>query len=392
MNIAEESLKLHEKLKGKLEIKSKKNIKEQHDLSLLYTPGVAEPCRHIAKNKEDVYKYTIKGNCVAVISDGSAVLGLGNIGPEAGLPVMEGKSILFKEFADIDSFPIMLTSQDVKKNIETIKNISVVFGGINLEDFKAPQCFEIEDALQDLGIPVMHDDQHGTAVVTLAGMINAMKVVDKDISKVKIVFNGAGAAATAVAKLLLHYGANGRNMIICDTKGIIYHGRPDLAENPVKEELSKITNAAKKQGTLKDAMLGADVFIGLSVKGALTPYMVKSMAKNPVIFAMANPDPEILPTDALLAGAAVVATGRSDFKNQVNNVLGFPGIFRGALDCRATRITVQMKIAASLALAGLVEEPTAEKILPLPIDKSVVPKVAEAVKKAWLERENINSE
>jgi len=389
MSIQEESLKLHEKLRGKFEIKSKREIKERHDLSLLYTPGVAEPCRHIAKNKEDVYKYTIKGNCVAVISDGSAVLGLGNIGPEAGLPVMEGKAILFKEFANIDAFPIMLTGQDVQKNIETIKNISVVFGGINLEDFKAPQCFEIENSLQDLGIPVMHDDQHGTAVVCLAGLINALKVVDKEIGKVKIVFNGAGAAATAVAKLMLHYGANGRNMMICDTKGIIYHGREDLASNPYKDELAKITNPHKLKGGLKEAMVGADVFVGLSVKNAVSQMMVRSMNKDAIIFAMANPDPEIMPMDALEAGAKVVATGRSDFKNQVNNVLGFPGIFRGALDCRATRITVAMKVAAAEALAGIIDEPTAEMILPSPIDKSVVPKVAEAVKRAWIGKDDL---
>jgi len=383
MGTQEESLALHEKLKGKLEVKSKIALRTKQDLSLAYTPGVAEPCRFIARNKDDVYKYTIKGNCVAVISDGSAVLGLGNIGPEAGLPVMEGKAALFKEFANIDAFPICLKKQDIKTTIETVRNISPVFGGINLEDFKAPECFEIEAGLQDLGIPVMHDDQHGTAVVVLAALINALKVVNKDAKSAKVVLSGAGAAGTAITKLLIKYGFRAENFCMCDTKGIIYEGRADLVMNKSKEELAKITNKLKKKGTLSEAMAGADIFIGVSAKGLVSKEMVKSMAKNPIVMAMANPDPEIMPDEAKEAGAKVVATGRSDFPNQVNNVLAFPGIFRGALDVRATRITDEMKLAAAKALASIVLTPTAEEILPCPINKDVVPVVAEAVKEAW---------
>jgi malate dehydrogenase (oxaloacetate-decarboxylating) len=383
MTVYDESLAMHEKHRGKLEVKSKVPLKDRKDLSLAYTPGVAEPCRRIAANKEDVYKYTMKGNSVAVVSDGTAVLGLGNIGGYAAIPVMEGKAVLFKELGGIDAFPICLASQDVKTTIETVRNIAPVFGGINLEDFKAPQCFEIEAALQDLGIPVMHDDQHGTAVVALAGLINALKVVRKEMKDVRIVFNGAGAAGTAVMKLMIEEGAN--DIIMCDTKGIIVEGRADLPSNPAKVEIAKLTNRKKIKGQLTDAIKGADVFIGVSVKGALTQDMVKLMAKNPVIFALANPDPEILPDEAKAAGAAVIATGRSDFPNQVNNSLGFPGIFRGALDVRATRITTKMKIAAAKALAGLIKNPTPDMILPLALDKSVPPAVAEAVKKAWID-------
>lgn len=388
MDIKEESLKLHEKLKGKIEVRSKMAVKERKDLSLLYTPGVAEACLRIAANKEDVYKYTMKGNCVAVITDGSAVLGLGNIGPEAGLPVMEGKALLFKEFAGIDAFPICLSSQDVKKNIETIKNIAPVFGGINLEDFKAPECFEIENALQDLGIPVMHDDQHGTAIVVLAGMINAIKVVGKKKEDVKIVVNGAGAAGIAISKLLLEYGF--KHMILCDSKGVIYSGRNDLTSEKI--EMSKLTNLACAIGLdkggcvigdLEGALKGADVFIGVSKANLLTKEMVRSMNRDAIIFAMANPTPEIMPQDALDAGAKVVATGRSDFPNQVNNVLAFPGVFRGALDCRATRITTEMKMAAAKALAGIVKNPNAQEIIPSPLDRSVVNVIADAVKEAW---------
>lgn len=384
MNIQEESLELHEKLKGKLEIKSKMPLKNKKDMSLAYTPGVAEPCRYIAKNKEDVYKYTFKGNSVAVISDGSAVLGLGNIGAEAALPVMEGKAILFKEFANIDAFPICLESQDVQKNIETIKNIAPVFGGINLEDFKAPQCFEIEANLQDLGIPVMHDDQHGTAIVVLAGLINALKVVNKKIENVKIVFSGAGAAGIAVTKMLLNYGAT--NIILCDTKGTLYEGREGL--NKYKEEISLVTNKEKLKGSLSDAMVNADVFIGVSVKGLVSKDMVSSMAKDAIVMAMANPDPEIMPDDAKEAGAKIIATGRSDFPNQVNNVLGFPGVFRGALDARAKRITEEMKLAAAEALASVIENPTPDEILPYATNKEIVPKVSKAVREAW-ENNNI---
>lgn len=384
MNIQEESLELHKRLKGKLEVKSKVTIKNKKDLSLAYTPGVAEPCRYIAKNKDDVYKYTFKGNSVAVISDGSAVLGLGNIGAEAALPVMEGKAVLFKEFANIDAFPICLASQNIQKNIETIKNIAPVFGGINLEDFKAPECFEIEASLQDLGIPVMHDDQHGTAVVVLAGLINALKVVNKKIDEIKIVFSGAGAAGIAVTKMLLNYGA--KNIILCDSKGILYEGRGDL--NKYKEEIALVTNKEKLKGSLADAIRGADVFIGVSVKGIVSKEMVSSMNKDSIVMAMANPDPEIMPDDAKEAGAKVIATGRSDFPNQVNNVLGFPGVFRGALDARAKRITEKMKIAAAEALASVIENPTPEEILPYATNKDIVPKIAKAVKEAW-ENNNI---
>jgi len=378
MDIQKRALELHEKLKGKIEVVSKIPVKTAMDLSLAYTPGVAEPCRVISKDKEAVYKYTFKGNTVAVVTDGSAVLGLGNIGPEAALPVMEGKALLFKEFAGIDAFPICVATQDVQKTIDTVRNIAPGFGGINLEDIKAPECFEIEAALQDLGIPVMHDDQHGTAVVLLAALINALKVVGKDTSA-KVVVNGAGAAGVAVTKLLLKYGIE--NVIMCDSKGIIYEGREDVGSK-TKKEMSLLTNKEKIQGSLADALKGADVFVGVSVKDAVSKDMVKSM-NDAVIIAMANPDPEILPQDALDAGAKVVATGRSDFPNQVNNVLGFPGIFKGALEARATKITEEMKMAAAKALAGLVENPSAEMIIPAAINKNVVPKVAEAVKKAY---------
>jgi len=382
MNYQEESLKLHENMRGKLEIRSKVLINSRDDLSLVYTPGVAEPCRHIAKNKEDVYKYTIKGNCVAVISDGTAVLGLGDIGAEAGIPVMEGKSVLFKEFANIDAFPICLASKDVKNNIDPLKIISPVFSGINPEDLKAPECFVIELALQDLGIPVMHDDQHGTAVVVLAALLNALKVVNKNLYDIRITISGAGAAGTAVTKLLIKKGVNPEKIVLCDTKGIIYAGRDNL--NDFKKELALLTNVNLIKGTLRDAMKGSDVFIGISTKNLVDKEMIKSMAKDSIVIAMANPDPEILPNDAKEAGARIVATGRSDFPNQVNNVLVFPGIFRGALDVRATMITTEMKIAAAEALASIIKKPTEECILPYALDKSVVPKVAEAVKNAWL--------
>ncbi len=382
MNYSQESLKLHAKHKGKLAVTSKlPPLISKDDLSLAYTPGVAEPCRAIAENPENVYTYTPKGNMVAVVSDGSSVLGLGNIGAEASIPVMEGKAILFKEFADIDAFPICLRSQDPQTIIKTVRELVPVFGGINLEDIAAPKCFEIEAALQDLGIPVMHDDQHGTAVVVLAGLLNALKVVNKDISSIKVVTSGAGAAGVAVTKLLISHGLNPKNVIMCDSRGIIVEGRDNL--NPIKEELASTTNADKKSGSLAEALTGADVFIGVSVAKAVTEDMVRSMAKDSIIFAMANPEPEIMPDLAAAAGAAVIATGRSDFPNQVNNVLGFPGIFRGALDCKATKITEEMKIAAATALSNLVENPTADNILPYALDKSVVPAVASAIKKAW---------
>lgn len=382
MDIKEESLKIHDLLKGKLSVNSKIPLNSKLAFSLAYTPGVAEPCKRIAEDKELAYKYTIKGNCVAVISNGTAVLGLGNIGAIAGIPVMEGKAAIFKELGGIDAFPICIDSEDVEENIRTIRNIAPVFGGINLEDYKAPECFEIEAGLQDLGIPVMHDDQHGTAIVVLAGLINSLKLVGKKISDVKIVFSGAGAAAMACAKLLISYGADSGKIIMCDTKGAIYSGREDLGSNVYKKEIAGNTNRARIMGNLSEAIKGADVFIGLSKAGVLTKEMVRTMAGKSIIFAMANPDPEILPDVAKEAGAFIVATGRSDYPNQVNNALGFPGIFRGALDCRATRITEEMKLAAAETLATIVI-PTQEKILPFVFDREVPIKVAEAVKKAW---------
>ena len=380
MDYNKESLEMHEKLKGKLEVKSKVPLISKDDLSTAYTPGVAEASRKIHQNPEDVYKYTIKANSVAVISDGSAVLGLGNIGPEAALPVMEGKAILFKEFADIDAFPICLNTQNPKEIIQTIKNIAPVFGGINLEDFKAPECFEIEQSLQDLGIPVMHDDQHGTAVVVLAGLINSLKLTNKSKEQVKIIINGAGAAGIAITKLLLRYGF--KNIVILDSKGTIYKGRDNL--NSSKEEIAIITNLDNIKGDLTQALNRADIFIGVSKANLVTEQMIKSMNKDPIIFAMANPIPEIMPNLAKRAGAKIIATGRSDFPNQVNNVLAFPGIFRGALDIRAKRITDEMKLAAAEALAGAIE-PTVDMILPNALDKSVVPRVAGAVKRVYKE-------
>ncbi len=367
------SLEIHKKLKGKLEIKSKFPLKTKQDLSLAYTPGVAEVSLEIHKDKSKVYDYTIKSNSVAVISDGSAVLGLGNIGAEASLPVMEGKAILFKEFANIDAFPICLKYQDTQKTIETIKNIAPVFGGINLEDFKAPECFEIEQALQDIGIPVMHDDQHGTAVVVLAGLINALKLAK--IEKPKIIINGAGAAGTAITKILHKYGFE--NIIVVDSKGIIHKKRENLTQE--KKQLSEITQG--KQGDLTSALKNADVFIGVSKPDILTPELIKSMNNKPIIFALANPTPEIMPDIAKKAGAFIVATGRSDFPNQINNVLAFPGIFRGALDSGAKQITDKMKLATAKALANLIENPEIEKILPDPFDQRVVLAISEAVKK-----------
>jgi len=376
MDYKKESLKLHEKLKGKLVISSKIPIKTREDLSLLYTPGVAEVSRKIFENKNEIYKYTIKGNSVAVITDGSSVLGLGNIGPEAALPVMEGKAILFKEFANIDAFPICISEQNTKKTIETIKNIAPVFGGINLEDIKAPECFEIENALQELGIPVMHDDQHGTAVVVLAGLLNSLKLANKKMEDVRIVINGAGAAGISITKLLIKYGF--QDIILLDSKGIINKKRNDL--NKYKEEIAGITNKENKEGNLINAIKNADIFIGVSKPNILKKEMIQLM-NLPIIFALANPDPEILPDEAKKVGAFIIATGRSDFPNQVNNVLAFPGIFRGALDIKARKITDEMKIAAALALSKTIT-PSVNKILPNPLDKSIVPRIAEAVKNA----------
>ncbi len=387
MDIYEESVALHKKLGGKIEITPKIAIKTKHDLSLAYTPGVAQPCKDIAKDKSKAYDLTIKKNSVAVISDGSAVLGLGNIGAEAAIPVMEGKALLFKEYGNIDAFPICITTQNSKEIISIIRNISPVFGGVNLEDISAPRCFEIEDSLQDLGIPVFHDDQHGTAIVVLAGLINACKVANKKLDDVTVVINGAGAAGTAIAKLLRCVGHENnacipvKNILMCDTKGIVSKTRPDVKDAPAKMDLANITNRHGLNGTLADALKGADVFIGVSVANVLTEPMVKSMHK-PIIFAMANPIPEIMPDDAKKWGAFIIATGRSDFPNQVNNVLAFPGIFRGALDAKAKRITNEMKLAASHALAAYVKHPTVENIIPSVLDKNVAKIVADAVKKA----------
>jgi malate dehydrogenase (oxaloacetate-decarboxylating) len=386
MNVAEESLKLHRENRGKLSVNVKVPLRNRHDLSVVYTPGVAQVCTAIYKNPADVYTYTIKKNTVAVVTDGSAVLGLGNIGPEAALPVMEGKCALFKAFAGIDAFPICLKTQDSKEIINIIRNIAPVFGGINLEDISAPRCFEIEDALQDLGIPVFHDDQHGTAIVVLAALINAAKVLDKHVETLNVVINGAGAAGISIAKLLLCVGMDKnicspvKNIIICDSKGIIHGGRTDL--NPSKKHISELTNPSKLTGSLEDALKGADVFIGVSKGNLLTKKMVKLMNSQPIIFAMANPVPEIMPDLAKEAGAVVIGTGRSDFANQINNVLAFPGIFKGALEAKATSITPGMKIAAAYALKDCVEKPTSEKILPDPFDKSIVKNISQAVKEA----------
>jgi malate dehydrogenase (oxaloacetate-decarboxylating) len=382
MALRDDALEFHRKSRGKIAIKSKVPCGTREDLSLAYTPGVAEPCREIAKNPGLIYDYTSKGNLVAVVTDGSAVLGLGDIGASASMPVMEGKAILFKGFADVDAFPICIDSRDASEIVEVTKRISPVFGGINLEDISAPRCFEIEDRLKrELDIPVFHDDQHGTAVVTGAAMINALKIVRKKFEDVAVVFSGAGAAGVAVSKFLMSFGV--RDIILCDSKGIIHKGRSDL--NPSKREMAKISNPKGKTGSLADALEGSDVFIGVSAPGIVTEEMVGSMTPEPIVFAMANPVPEIMPHLAKEAGARVVATGRSDFPNQVNNVLGFPGIFRGALDVRATDINEEMKMAAARAIAELAEPISEDRIIPSPLDRRVVPKVAEAVARAAIE-------
>lgn len=387
MNLKEEALKLHKVNHGKLATKSKVKIATKEDLSLVYTPGVAEVCREIAANPASVYDYTFKSNSVAVITDGSAVLGLGNIGAEASLPVMEGKCVLFKELAGIDAFPICLKTQNDKEIIRIVRNIAPAFGGINLEDISAPRCFIIEEELLNIGIPLIHDDQHGTAIVILAALLNAAKVVNKNIEDLGVVISGAGAAGTAVAKLLLCLGIDReictsvREIALCDSKGIIYEGRSDL--NDFKAQLAKITNRTKRKGALKDALEGADVFIGVSTANLLTADDLRKMNENSIVFAMANPVPEIMPGEARKV-AAVVGTGRSDFPNQINNSLAFPGVFRGALDAKATMINNEMKIAAAHALANCVN-PTKDNILPYTLDKRVVPKIAEAVKKAAIE-------
>ena len=382
MSLREEALAFHEAFRGKIAVHSKVPCATSQDLSLAYTPGVAEPCREIEKNPDDVYRYTAKGNLVAVVTDGSAVLGLGDIGASASIPVMEGKAILFKNFAGIDAFPIAISSKDPEDIVKTVAMIEPIFGGINLEDISAPRCFEVEKRLKDaLNIPVFHDDQHGTAVVALAALINALRLVGKDFQDLKVAVSGAGAAGVAVTSFLLSFGAE--DVILCDSRGTIHKGRQDL--NPFKEKIARITNPRNLTGTLKDAIRGADVFLGLSVAGILTQEMVRSMAEDPVVFALANPVPEIMPEQAEEAGARVVATGRSDYPNQVNNALGFPGIFRGALDVRASEINEPMKMAASRAIAGLVEDPTPQCIIPSPFDMRVVPAVAEAVARAAIE-------
>lgn len=381
MNIYEESLKFHKDLKGKFEISSRVKIKDEKDLSLAYTPGVAEPCREIHKDPSTAYLYTRKWNTVAVISDGTAVLGLGDIGPLASLPVMEGKSILFKEFADVDAFPIVLDTKNVDEIVETVVRIAPTLGGINLEDISAPRCFEIEKKLKEkLNIPVFHDDQHGTAIIVLSGLINALKIVNKNIEDLKIVVNGAGSAGTAITKLLLSYGA--KNIIVCDRDGAL--NRDSNYTNSYFTELSNITNPNNESGILKDVIKNADVFIGVSAPNIVSKEMVSSMNSDSILFAMANPTPEIFPDDAKEAGAKVIGTGRSDFPNQINNVLAFPGIFRGALDVRATEINEEMKIAAAHAIANSVsdEELNLNYIIPKAFNLEVQKRVAQAVKEA----------
>jgi malate dehydrogenase (oxaloacetate-decarboxylating) len=384
-----ESLSLHEKLRGKISVELKTDLKTKKDLTLCYSPGVAEPCKQIANDPDKAWNLTIKNNCIAVISDGSAVLGLGNIGPLAAIPVMEGKAMLFKKFANIDAFPICLDTQDTEEIITTIRRIAPVFGGVNLEDISSPRCFEVEDRLQDLGIPVFHDDQHGTAIVVLAGLINACKLLNKNMDDLKVVINGAGAAGLAIAKLLVCKDQNPnicspvQEIIICDTKGIIHRDRRDL--NDLKQHILTFSNPKNLKGTIRDAIMGADVFIGVSSEDLLTSEDVATMAKDPIIFALANPNPEISPDKAYKGGAGVVGTGRSDLPNQVNNVLAFPGIFRGALEVRATRITPRMKLAAAYAIAGAVGEISRDNIIPSALDMSVAQIVSKAVQDAWLE-------
>ena len=382
MDYAKESLRLHGEWKGKIEVVTRVPVENKDDLSLAYTPGVAQPCLEIQKDVNKSYELTRRWNMCLVVTDGSAVLGLGNIGPEAGMPVMEGKCVLFKAFGDVDAFPLCIKSNDVDEIVNTIYMISGSFGGVNLEDISAPRCFEIEKKLKEkCDIPIFHDDQHGTAIITLAGLTNALKVVGKKKEDVHVVMNGAGAAAISIARLLLTAGF--KNITLCDRKGAIYEGRPE-GMNPVKDEMSKVTNLDKKAGSLADMLVGADVFIGVSAPGAVTTEMVKTMNKDAIVFACANPTPEIFPDDAKAGGAKVVSTGRSDFPNQINTVLAFPGIFRGAFDVRAKEINDEMKLAASEALANLIadEELSPEYIIPKAFDKRVGPAVAKAVAEA----------
>ncbi|MFZ5639156.1 MAG: NAD(P)-dependent malic enzyme [Bacillota bacterium] len=378
MSLQDEALQLHREKVGKIEVKNKVRVENTKDLSLAYTPGVAEPCRKIHQNRDDVFTYTARGNMVAVVTDGTAVLGLGDIGPEAALPVMEGKAVLFKAFAGVDAFPVCLGTKDPDEIVKTVKLLEPTFGGINLEDIAAPRCFEVEKRLKaELDIPVFHDDQHGTAIVVLAGLLNALKLVGKTISKIKVVVNGSGSAGVAITRLLLDAGL--KNVIMCDLPGIIYRGADWL--NPAQAEMAGITNPDNVCGSLEQAIKGADVFIGVSAARVLKQEMVAAMGERPIVFAMANPVPEIMPEEAKAAGAYIIATGRSDYPNQINNVLAFPGIFRGALDVRATDITDSMKLAAARSIANLLsnEELSVDYIIPQPFDKRVAPAVAGAV-------------
>ena len=381
MNIREESLQKHYEWNGKIEVIAKAKVNDSKSLSLAYTPGVAEPCLEIQKDYNKSYELTRRNNLVAVITDGSAVLGLGDIGPEAGMPVMEGKCVLFKEFGDVDAFPLCVRTKDVDEFVQTVYNISGSFGGINLEDISAPRCFEIEEKLKKMcDIPIFHDDQHGTAVVVSAALINATKIIGKDLGECKAVINGSGAAGTAIAKLLMTLGL--KDVILCDRTGAIYEGREKL--NPSKAEIAKVTNRGMIKGGLKDAIVGTDIFIGVSAPGVLTEDMIKTMHKDPIVLAMANPTPEIMPDEAKAAGAKIVGTGRSDFPNQINNVVAFPGIFRGALDVRASAITENMKIAAAYAIASLVDDDKLNEdyILPYAFDERIKDTVANAVAEA----------
>ena len=386
-DIYERSVVIHRQLRGKISLVSKVPVETKDDLSLAYTPGVARPCELIAENPDLARELTIKRNTIGIVSDGSAVLGLGNIGPLGAIPVMEGKALLMKEFANIDAFPICVDTQDEQEIIDTVRRIAPVFGGINLEDISAPRCFVIEEALQDLGIPVFHDDQHGTAIVLLAALLNGAKVTSRKPESMRVVINGAGAAGTAIAKLLRCVGQEPdvcvpvADVIVCDSKGAIHEGRDDL--NEYKKGLLNFTNRENRAGSLQEVLVGSDAFIGVSKGNLLTRADIQRMADDAIVLAMANPIPEIMPDEAKAGGAAVVGTGRSDFPNQVNNLLAFPGIFRGALDANATRITESMKISAAKELAFLVREPTADQILPDPLDRTIAPCVAAAVRKAW---------